>query len=92
MARWTDDRMDTLSGKVDGLGYEVDALGQRVGRLEHTVDELRREMHAEFRAVRTEMQSEFRAVRSEIKMLQVTMIGGFVSILAAIAGRFVTQL
>jgi hypothetical protein len=57
MTRWTDDRMDDLSAKVDALS---------------------REMHA-----------EFRAVRGEIKMMQATMIGGFVSLLAAM---IVTQL
>ncbi len=64
MSRWTDDRMDDLSAKV--------------GETNRRVDELSREMHA-----------EFRAVRGEMKMMQATMIGGFVSLLAAM---IVTQL
>ncbi len=44
---------------------------ERLDDLNHKVDELSREMHA-----------EFRAVRSEIKSMQTTMIGGFVTVLA----------
>jgi hypothetical protein len=64
MTRWSDERMDDLSGKVDETNRRI--------------DELSREMHA-----------EFRAVRGEMKMMQATMIGGFVSLLAAM---IVTQL
>lgn len=64
MTRWTDERMDGLSAKVDETNRRV--------------DDLSREMHA-----------EFRAVRGEMKMMQATLIGGFVSLLAAM---IVTQL
>lgn len=80
-SRWTDDRMDDLSGKVGGLDHKVDGLGQRIGRLEHTVDEMNREMHA-----------EFRAVRGEMRMMQATMIGGFVTLFATMVGLLATQL
>lgn len=44
---------------------------ERLDDLNHKVDELNREMHA-----------EFRAVRGEIRMMQTTMIGGFITLLA----------
>ena len=50
----------------------------RLDDLNHKVDEMNREMHA-----------EFRAVRGEMKMMQATLIGGFVSLLAAM---IVTQM
>ena len=85
MTRWTDDQMDGLDEKVDGLDIrltrlegKVDGLDHRLGRVEVALIELSREMHA-----------EFRAVRGEMKMMQATMIGGFVSLLAAM---IVTQL
>jgi hypothetical protein len=43
MTRWTDERMDDLSVKVDETNRRI--------------DELSREMHAEFRAVRGEIKS-----------------------------------
>lgn len=46
---------------------------ERLDDLNHKVDEMNREMH-----------SEFRAVRGEIKSIQTTMIGGFVTVLATI--------
>jgi hypothetical protein len=46
---------------------------ERLDDLNHKVDEMNREMHA-----------EFRAVRGEIKSMQTTMIGGFVTVLATL--------
>lgn len=54
---WTDDRMDDLNGKVDGLRLEM--------RTEFRA--FRGETKDEFRAVRSEMKEEFAAVRGEIK-------------------------
>lgn len=49
---WTDERLDNLNGKVD--------------RIEQRLEDLRREMHTEFRAVRSETKSEFKAIRGEM--------------------------
>lgn len=46
---------------------------ERLDDLNHKVDEMNREMHA-----------EFRAVRGEVRTMQATMIGGFVTLLAAV--------
>jgi hypothetical protein len=79
---WTDDRLDDLGGKVEGvelrlgkLEVRVEALDQRVGRLEHAVDELR-----------LETQAGFRELRGEVKTLTTAMIGGFVAMFAALLG------
>jgi predicted nucleic acid-binding Zn-ribbon protein len=91
----TDERFDALDAKVDVLGQRVDALDekvglldqkvgqldQRMGRLEGRVDDLNREMHA-----------EFRAVRGEVKTLMMVTIGGFVSLFAAMLGVMATVL
>lgn len=74
-SRWTDDRMDDLGGKVEKIDRDM--------REEFAA--ARTEVQTEFRAVRAETQAEFRSIRGEIKMLQATTIGGFVSVLAAIA-------
>jgi archaellum component FlaC len=75
------DRMDEQSGSIERLDEKVDGLGKRVGRLEHSVDELTREMHA-----------EFRSARAEIKSMQMLMIGGFLTMFATMIGGFVTLL
>ena len=62
---WTDERLDDLNNKVDGIG---------------------REMHAEFRAVRSEMNARFDSVQRSLNMMMGTMIGGFVTLLAATLG------
>ena len=54
---WTDDRMDDLNGKVDGLHLEMRTEFKAV----------RGEMKEEFGAVRGEMKEEFAAVRREMK-------------------------
>jgi hypothetical protein len=79
---WTDDRLDDLSGKVEGvevrlgkLEVRIEALEQRAGRLEHAVDGLR-----------VEMQAGFRELRGEVKTLTTATIGGFVIMFAALLG------
>ncbi|HEY8808932.1 MAG TPA: hypothetical protein VIM28_02820 [Solirubrobacterales bacterium] len=54
---WTDDRMDDLNGKVDGLRLEM--------RTEFRA--FRGETKDEFKAVRGEMKEEFATVRGEMK-------------------------
>ncbi len=56
----------------------MDDLSAKVAETNRRIDGLGREIHA-----------EFRAARSEMKMMQATMIGGFVSLLAAL---IITQL
>lgn len=73
--------MDEQSGSIERLDERVDGLGKQVGRLEHSVDELTRETHA-----------EFRSVRGEVKSMQTLMIGGFVTMFATMIGGFVTLL
>ncbi|HEU5142647.1 MAG TPA: hypothetical protein VFU04_05765 [Solirubrobacterales bacterium] len=64
---WTDERLDDLNAKVD--------------RIDQRVDDLRREMH-----------EEFRAVRGEIKTLMMVMVGGFVTLFATMLGVIATTL
>lgn len=65
MAReaWTDERLDDLNTRVEGIDRRMEAGFQ--------------EMREEFRAVRGEMKSEFQAVRAEmatqVAMLNQTM-------------------
>lgn len=54
---------------------------ERLDDLNHKVDEMNREMHA-----------EFRAVRGEIKSLQVVMLGGFAAMFATMASGFIALL
>lgn len=102
MTRWTDDQMDTLEKKVDGLdtrvgqlNVKVDGLDRRVGQLEVKVDALDQRIgRVEIALVELnrEVHAEFRSIRGEIKMLQATTIGGFVTVLTAMVGLFATQL
>ena len=62
-----------LSGPPD---KRVEDLGRRVNSID-------REMHAEFRAVRLELNTRFDATQKLIVTLMCTVIGGFVSVLAA---------
>jgi hypothetical protein len=65
---WTDDRLDDLNKKVDGIDERIDVLS--------------REMHAEFKAVRGEMKEGFDAVQRSIYVLMTTLIlvlGGIVA-------------
>jgi len=54
---WTDERMDDLNGKVDGLRLET--------RTEFKA--ARGEMKVEFASVRNEMREEFASIRGEMK-------------------------
>jgi hypothetical protein len=54
---------------------------ERLDDLNHKVDEINREMHA-----------EFRAVRGEIRSLQVVMLGGFAAMFATMASGFIALL
>jgi len=58
---WTDERLDDLNGKV--------------AETNRRIDDLSREMHAEFRAVRAEMKS-----------MTTAMISGFATLFAANLG------
>jgi hypothetical protein len=53
----------------------------RLDDLNNKVGEMKREMHAEFRAVRGEMRT-----------MQATMIGGFATLFATMVGLLATQL
>jgi hypothetical protein len=64
--------------RIDDLSAKVDGTNQRIGNLD-------REMHAEFRAVRAEM-------KTMMTTLMATMIGGFVTLFAAILGVMATIL
>jgi len=57
---------------------------RRIDDLNHKVDELGREMHGEFRAVRSEMNTRFDSLHSQMTTMMATMIGGFVTLLAAL--------
>lgn len=85
---WTDDRMDDLNGKVDGLRLEM--------RTEFK--EVRGEMKEEFAAVRGEMKAGFDKVdgrfqRMDQRMLEIyRMMFGFCGLLlAALIGLLATQ-
>lgn len=54
---------------------------ERLDDLNHKVDEMNREMNA-----------EFRAVRGEIKSLQTMMLGGFAAMFATMVSGFITLL
>jgi predicted nucleic acid-binding Zn-ribbon protein len=86
---WTDDRMDDLSGKVDGLGLELRTKFKAV----------RSEMREEFAAVRGEMKAGFDKVderfqRMDRRLLEIyRMMFGFCGLmLAALIGLLVTQI
>lgn len=86
---WTDDRMNDLSGKVDGLRLEM--------RTEFK--EVRGEMKEEFAAVRSEMKAGFDKVderfqRLDQRMLEIyRMMFGFCGLmLAALIGLLATQI
>jgi predicted nucleic acid-binding Zn-ribbon protein len=65
---WTDDRMDDLNGKVDGLRLEMRTEFQAIrGEMKEEFGAVRTEMKEEFRAVRGEMKTEFAAVRGEMQ-------------------------
>lgn len=82
---WTDEKLDDLNEKVDAGFDRVDKrferVEQRVERVDKKVDDLSSEMHA-----------EFRGVRGEMKMLMAVMLGGFVSLFAAMMGVVATIL
>lgn len=56
----------------------------RLDDLNHKVDEIGREMHAEFRAVRGEMNTRFNAMEKTLNLIIATMLGGFFTLLAAV--------
>jgi hypothetical protein len=59
---------------------------ERLDDLNSKVDEMDREMRAEFRAVRSEMNGRFDSLQRSLNMMMGTMIGGFVTLLAATLG------
>ena len=64
----------------------------RIDGLSHKVDEVNREMHAEFRAVRSEMQSEFQAVHGRFDALQRSMLTVMGTMVVGLASILATQL
>ncbi len=86
---WTDDRMDDLNGKVDGLHLEMRTEFRAV----------RSEMKEEFAAVRGEMKAGFdkideRFQRMDQRLLEIyRMMFGFCGLmLAALIGLLATQI
>lgn len=73
---WTDDRLDDLNAKVD---QRFDAVDQRFDRVEQRIDRVEQKVDG----LRGEMHAEFRA-------LQRTMLGGFVTLFAAMLGVMAT--
>jgi hypothetical protein len=73
----TDQRLDSLDRRVDGTNCRIDGTNCRI-------DDLSREMHAEFRAVRGEMNTRFDSLHNQMTAMTATMIGGFVTLLAAL--------
>jgi hypothetical protein len=70
MTRWTDDRMDDLSAKVDETNRRV--------------DELNREMHAGFRAVRGEIKSLQTTMLGGFVGMSAAMITGFAALFSQV--------
>lgn len=86
---WTDDRMDDLNGKVDGLRLEMRTEFKAV----------RSEMKEEFKAVRGEMNAGFdkiveRFETMDERLLQIyqTMLAFCGVAMAALIGLLATQL
>jgi hypothetical protein len=70
----TDDRLDSLNRRADETNGKV--------------DDLNREMHAEFRAVRGEMNGRFDSLENRIaamtRVMMATVIGGLFTLLATV--------
>ena len=79
---WTDERMDDLNQKVDGLATETREEFRAV----------RSEMRSEFQAVRAEMHEEFREVHARFDSLQRAMLTMTVSVSGSIIVGFAALL
>lgn len=89
---WTDDRLDDLARRVDSGFNQVheDIAALRSGQERLGSDsraELRGEIgsvRAEIGALRAEMNARLEALEARFDRLQATMVGGFISIFAAL--------
>jgi uncharacterized coiled-coil DUF342 family protein len=86
LERWNDDKMDALSGKVDGLGEQMREQRQEmrewrkemkasVDRVDDRLDELRKETKEGFEAIHRTMNRNV-----------IALCGIFIAALVALAG------
>ncbi|HYP55956.1 MAG TPA: hypothetical protein VEQ41_06610 [Solirubrobacterales bacterium] len=82
---WTDERLDTLNGKVDHLGERVDELGERVDELGRRVDKVDWRMdklEVRMDKLETRMDEGFEEVRGQLVALHRTIVQ-FAAVLVA---------
>jgi hypothetical protein len=87
---WSDDRLDDLNNRVEGLRREMhDGFAQLRAEMQAGDTQLREEMQAGFTQLRSEMKAGFDALNRTI----IQVGGGFIgTLIAAFAGLVATQL
>lgn len=76
----TDKRLDALSVRVDSIDRRVDSIDRRVDSIDRRMETGFGEVREEFRAVRAEFAAQN---RMQVQMF-VSMMAGFLGVIAAI--------